>query len=203
MNPPWPQSAQTRRLVLRPLVPADHAAWIEGFTSRSAPRYKQDGGPHDPKTTPLSWFRKLCARHRSLWNDDEIYILGVFRRTDRRHLGTVDVSVLQRDATQRGEIGYSIHNTHQGQGYATEALTAALRFSFQRLKLHRIEAYIDLDNHPSLRLAERAGMQREGVRASYCFQNGRWEDQVIYVAIRGRWRAPRARGAGLTERART
>jgi [ribosomal protein S5]-alanine N-acetyltransferase len=99
------------------------------------------------------------------------------------------VSVLQRDPTQRGEIGYAIHNTHQDHGYATEALTAGLRFAFVRLKLHRIEAFIDVDNHPSLRLAERAGMQREGVRPSFCFQNGRREDQVFYVAIRGRGRA--------------
>lgn len=193
MKSRWPQTLTTRRLVLRPFVPADHAAWIEGFTSRSAPRYKQDGGPHDPKTTPLRWFRRLCALHRKLWRSDATYILGVFRRSDGRHLGHVDLNVLQRKATQRGEIGYEFHNTHQGHGYASEAVTAALRFSFEQLELHRIEAVIDVDNAPSLRLVERVGMEREGVRPSFYFQHGRWEDQVIYVAIRGRWRARRVR----------
>jgi RimJ/RimL family protein N-acetyltransferase len=209
MKLPWPQTLTTRRLVLRPLVPADHAAWIEGFTTRNAPRYKQDGGPHDPRTTPLRWFRGLCALHRRLWTSDDVYHLGVFQRSDGRHVGHIDVSVLERRPTQRGELGYQIHNTHQRHGYATEAVTAALRFAFGTLKLHRIEAVIDVDNTPSLRLAAHVGMQREGVRPSFYFQHGRWEDQVIFVAIRGRWRArprtPRTasqRGRSMEQRSR-
>jgi hypothetical protein len=31
-------------------------------------------------------------------------------------------------------------------------------------------------------------MEREGVRKAYWFENGKWHDQITYVAIAGRFR---------------
>ena len=196
MTIPWPATIRTRRLEIRPYRTSDHDAWIAGFTSRSAPRHRYDGGPHDPRKTPRTWFRALCRKHRRLWKRDEVYVLGVFDRRTGNHLGHVDIGVVERRETQRANLGFSIHNTHQRRGYATEACVAAIGFAFRRLRLHRLEAVIDPDNRPSIGLASRIGMTREGLRRSFWFQHGSWADQIVFAAIRGLWRGPSRRSRG-------
>ena len=183
----------TRRLVLRPYVTADHDAWLEGFTSRAPPQHEYDGGPLDPRTMSRSSFRALCAKHRRLRRRDEVHVLGVFDRRTGRHVGHVDIGIVERGATQRANLGYAVHNTFQRQGFATEACIAAIAYAFRELKLHRIEAVIDPDNVPSIRLARRIGMQRVGLVRSFWFQHGAWADQVVWVAVDGIWRGSRAR----------
>ena len=190
MKVPWPLTLRTPRLLLRPYRASDHEAWLKGFTSRLPPRHRHDPGPLDPAKAPRAWFRALCARHRRLWRRDEVYVLGVFDRRSGLHLGHVDVGIVERRSTQRANLGYAIHNTVQRQGYGSEACAAAVSFAFRRLRLHRLEAVIDPDNRPSIRLARRIGMSREGVCRSFYFQSGRWADQVIYVAVNGLWRHP-------------
>ena len=54
-----------------------------------------------------------------------------------------------RDA--QGEIGWTIHPTHAGQGYATELAGALLKLAFTGLGVHRVDAAAFADNAPSLR----------------------------------------------------
>ncbi len=188
---PWPATLRTRRLILRPYVASDHAAWLAGFTLRLPPRHRHDGAPLEEGEMPPRAFRSLCARHRRLWTLDQVYVFGVFDRKTGAHLGHVDLGVVERRQTQRANLGYSIHNTRQRRGYATEACVAAIRFAFRELGLHRLEAVIDPDNLPSIRLARRVGMAKAGLRPSFFFQDGRWDDQVIYEAVAGDWKGPR------------
>ena len=50
-----------------------------------------------------------------------------------------------------------------GKGIATEALTRVLRFGFEELKLHRIEARFIQENERSLHVMEKVGMRFEGI----------------------------------------
>jgi [ribosomal protein S5]-alanine N-acetyltransferase len=185
---PWPVQLLGPRLVLRPFVTADHDAWLQGFVSRLPPQHRHDGGPHDPKDTPRPWFRKLCQRHRKLWRDDECYILGVFDRNTGHHYGHVDIFVIERDDRQWGNLGYGIHNVSQRRGFATEACTIAIPWAFRTLGLHRLEAVISQDNVASLSVVKKLGLELECLRKSFERKGNDWIDQVVYVAIDGRWK---------------
>ncbi|MGY8914551.1 MAG: GNAT family N-acetyltransferase, partial [Flavobacteriales bacterium] len=63
---------------------------------------------------------------------------------------------------KRGEVWYKIHVEHWNYGYATEALKAVIRFGFNTLQLHRIEAGCAVENIGSIKVLEKAGMIREG-----------------------------------------
>ncbi|WP_437599726.1 GNAT family N-acetyltransferase [Sorangium sp. So ce590] len=79
----------------------------------------------------------------------------------------------------RAEITYEQARTSSGKGYMTEALRAVVRFGFEQLDLHTIEAGIDPGHGPSLRVAERLGFQREGyLRENYFFQ-GSFYDTIL------------------------
>ncbi|HZG14698.1 MAG TPA: GNAT family protein [Candidatus Bathyarchaeia archaeon] len=78
-------------------------------------------------------------------------------------------------------MGYSIHNQFSKRGYGKEAVSEAIKIGFEVLNYHRIEAHINIDNFPSMKLAESVGMQFECVRKGFIFENGEWTDHRVYV----------------------
>lgn len=87
------------------------------------------------------------------------------------------------------EIGYIFDPNYGGHGYATEAVSAMLAYSFDRLGVRRITAGCYADNLPSVRLLEKLGMRREqhGVGDSWHAELG-WVDGYTYALLADEWR---------------
>ncbi len=83
-------------------------------------------------------------------------------------------------------IGYFIEREAQGQGYATEALQAIIRWLFDRADVRRIEAGVTLHNVASYRILEKAGFTREKVEHA----NWKWHDRVYDSAYYALERSP-------------
>lgn len=84
---------------------------------------------------------------------------------------------------QWANLGYYIHNQHQRNGYATEAVRAALEIGHKKLKYRRIEAVINVNNKISIATAKRAGMTRECIRKRFLEFDGERADYVVYISI--------------------
>lgn len=63
---------------------------------------------------------------------------------------------------RRLEIGYILRPDHHGRGLMSEAVRALMRYSIDRLQMHRIAATIHPDNAASIRLVTRLGFELEG-----------------------------------------
>jgi RimJ/RimL family protein N-acetyltransferase len=59
------------------------------------------------------------------------------------------------------EVGWRLLPEHWGNGYATEAARAAVRFGFDRLGLDEIVSFTTTVNEPSRRVMERLGMTHD------------------------------------------
>ena len=57
------------------------------------------------------------------------------------------------------EIGWRLHKNYWGQGYATEAAQAALKFAFDELKLSEVVAFTAVINERSQKVMQRIGMR--------------------------------------------
>lgn len=66
----------------------------------------------------------------------------------------------------------------------TEAIRAALRFGFEHVGLHRVEANIDPDNIGSRRVVEKAGFTHEAMLRQNWFYAGRFTDSAIYGILK-------------------
>ena len=71
----------------------------------------------------------------------------------------------------------------------TEALRLALRYAFQQLKLHRLEANIQPRNFASIALVKRAGFVYEGYSRRYLKVCGRWRDHERWAIIAENWKS--------------
>lgn len=66
----------------------------------------------------------------------------------------------------------------------TEALKLVLRFSFDRLRLNRVEAQHEVDNLASGAVMRKAGMRREGTLRQRLCNKGRFVDVDLYAIVR-------------------
>lgn len=78
-----------------------------------------------------------------------------------------------------------MRSSRTGQGLATDAARAVTRFGFEDLGLERIEMEIAVDNHASLRIAEKLGYRREGVLRHRLILPGGATDMVMLARLRG------------------
>lgn len=81
------------------------------------------------------------------------------------------------------EVWYKLHPQHWKNGYATEALSKLLSFGFNDLGLHRIEAGCAVDNLASVKVLEKVGMTREGLKRKKLPIRGEWKDNFFYAIL--------------------
>ncbi len=89
---------------------------------------------------------------------------------------------------RRAEIGYCIKRDHWGRGIGTRVAAILIRFGFEDLELHRIEAKCDPENHASYRVMEKNNMNKEGTLREEKNIHGKWRDSYIYSILEDEWR---------------
>jgi ribosomal-protein-alanine N-acetyltransferase len=95
----------------------------------------------------------------------------------------------QRD--RHAEVGYIVARHLWGQGLMKELLPTLLRFGFEQMGLHRIEARVDSRNAASMRVLTRAGFQQEGLLREHTAERDGFSDTTVLALLEGEW----ARGA--------
>jgi RimJ/RimL family protein N-acetyltransferase len=90
------------------------------------------------------------------------------------------------------ELGWLLDKEHWGQGYATEAATAAISFGFEELGLAELIAYTAERNRRSRRVMERLGMHRDPAE-DFSHPKLATEDPLAPHVL---YRLPRPAGAG-------
>lgn len=116
----------------------------------------------------------------------------------------VSIGVFAIDRWDRsGELGYAVARSHWRRGYATEATTAVVDWSFRRLGLHRIEAVVQRGNRPSERVLERLGFRPEGRLRDAVVSARGFNDLSVYGLLADEWpSSARRRGVNLSGVAR-
>jgi ribosomal-protein-alanine N-acetyltransferase len=65
------------------------------------------------------------------------------------------------------EVAYSLAKVHWNNGYMTEALRAVVKFGFETMELHRIQATAVPENEASIKILHKAGFITEGLLRKY------------------------------------
>lgn len=71
------------------------------------------------------------------------------------------------------------------RGIGSRAVMLACRMAFEQHAMHRVQAEVYGDNVAGLRLFERAGFTREGVRRQAYWRRERWLDGVLFGLLAG------------------
>ena len=103
----------------------------------------------------------------------DFYDWAVIERAGGHMIGTCGFTSIDVP-NDVGEIGYVLNPDHHGKGYGTEAASCVMRFGFETIGLHRIEAKFMQGNAASLHVMEKLGMQFEGYRRDGMLVKGRY-----------------------------
>jgi len=148
-----------------------------------------------PPRTP-SQFGHYLTRART----SAFIALLIRRKADHALLGSLELSQIARGAFQSAYLGYHIGAPFARQGYMHEALSLLLRYAFQQLRLHRLEANIQPRNVASIALVKGLGFHLEGYSPRYLKLGGRWRDHQRWAILAEDWRAGRRRSPSRSAR---
>lgn len=102
-------------------------------------------------------------------------------------VGTVGAYDYDPDASSI-EIGYSIFRASWGNGFASEAVSEAVRYLFENERINRVHAWCHSENAASSKVLERAGLRQEGLlKQAIRNSDGSLSDQKLYGAIYKEW----------------
>ncbi len=121
---------------------------------------------------------------------------AVTRRGGGELLGGFGLKISPQD--HRADMWYWIGQPFWGQGYATEAGAAVLKYAFETLKLNRVAAEHFGLNPASGRVLQKLGMRYEGTLREQMLRRGQYEDSVVYGMLASEWREQAASEAAVS-----
>lgn len=167
----------TKRLILRELQQGDYPA-IHAMES-------------DPEVIRFEHNRlnneEIRLRFDLMLNDQHstprvAYRFAITLRPNDMARGRISL-ILNNPVIGEWEIGWTMHREEWGKGYAPEAAREVLRFAFSELKAHRVMAFCHAENAASVRVMEKAGMQREGRLRKVRWLHDQWHDEFVYSIL--------------------
>lgn len=161
---------------------ADFEAWVKLRRENRAHLT-----PWEPKWNELhltrSAYRTKLARFKKMQAADEAYPFYIFRSTDQRLIGACNITHVERNVSQSAKLGYWVGAAYTRQGFAHAAVRASLRFCFDDLRLHRVEAAVQSGNEASIRVLKAAGFQAEGLSRGLLKIDGKWCDHEVFAKL--------------------
>jgi ribosomal-protein-alanine N-acetyltransferase len=177
---------RTERLVLEPQQVRHVPALLDYFK-----RNRTHLEPWEP-TRPAQFFTEAyqLAEIQRACDDCErgtgIRFLA-FEPGDDRIVASLNLSNIRRGVIHSAIVSYAVDATRARRGYATELVRAIVRYAFDTLALHRIEASYQPENRASGRVLAKNGFIVEGYARDYLFLNGAWRDGVLVSLTNDAW----------------
>jgi len=167
----------TPRLLLREVRPSDDLALREMDRDPQVLRFEHAPFSEEQSRSRLEQFIVDCPNPATSHNRFALTL-----RPDDQMLGWIALT-LNNFAIREYEIGWTLHPRARGNGYATEAAHAVLRYAFDELHAHRVVAFCHAENQASIRVMERLGMRFEGRLRQVRWLHQAWWDECVYAIL--------------------
>ncbi len=172
------QNLETDRLLLRRL---DESDCEEVMTLRGNPETMKFI-PRPLVTTKEQAVEHLTMIEEKIVNNTGIN-WGITIKGNPRIIGVIGHYKIDFE-NHRAEIGYMSLPETYGKGYITEAIKAVLKYGFDQMKLHSVEAVIDPGNIASEKVLLKNGFVKEAHILENEFWDGKFWDTVIYSLLK-------------------
>lgn len=172
----------TKRLNLEPIRVAHAIEMFSGLTDKQLYTFLPEDPPKSLDALQ-SRYRKLetaqCPDGKEIWLNWIIYT-----RSNREAIGYVQATVNESGTSQ---IAYVLFSKHWRNGFAYEAVAAAIQSVFDHYATPMIEALIDTRNRASQGLVSKLGFNLSETIKEADFFKGSSSDEYRYVMSRRTW----------------
>ena len=174
---------ETERLRLRAMRVCDSEDMFDYARNPEVTRYLL-WSPHRDISHTRAYLEYLAGRYRI----GAHYEWAVIHKESGKMIGTCGFARIDC-AHNCGELGYVLHPDYHNQGLMTEAATRVMRFGFQVLGLHRIEARYMKENTASRRVMDKLGLKFEGIAYESMLVKGIYRDVATCAILAQDFRA--------------
>ncbi len=181
----------TSRLILREVLISDLEKVHVLNSLPETDRYNTLGIPESIEVTKAHLEDWLSARNQQ---PPAKYVFCIEDRSGN-FVGMIGLA-LGRAKYRCAEIWFKLVPKHWNKAYASEAAGEILRFAFNELHLHRVEAGCAVENMASKRVLEKIGMSQEGRCRQKLPIRGEWVDNFEYAILASDFKEIQAGGRG-------
>lgn len=154
-----PDTLETDRLLLRLPIIHDADAIFEAYAQDKEVTKFLIWRPHQNVITTRKFIHR-CVRS---WNEETAFPWIIVRKNDNKLVGMLELRV----EGFRADLGYVVAREFWGLGYTTEVTKSVVEWALAQENIYRVWATCDIENLASVRVLEKAGMQREGILRRY------------------------------------
>ncbi|MFF5379749.1 GNAT family N-acetyltransferase [Pedobacter suwonensis] len=153
--------AETERLILRELMPADAEGMFDMNSDADVHRYLGN--------KPVKSIEQSIAEIefiRKQYVENGIGRWAVIEKTSGNFLGWSGLKLITATTNNHinyYDLGYRFSKRFWGKGYATETAIAVIHYGFTELKLNEIIGIADINNLGSIHVLEKVGLKRVSV----------------------------------------
>jgi len=170
----WSMSTQGFRTRIRVPTGADEKLLLAAMRASVGLHYPWVSAPKDH----AGWKRYLARIER----DSEAGFL-LKHIEDNTICGVVNLNIITFEALRSAYVSYFGVVGQTEKGYMKEGLLQVIRYAFDELGLHRLEANIQPQNLASIALVQSVGFQYEGYSPRYLKINGEWCDHERWALL--------------------
>lgn len=172
------EELKTKRLILRKLTPGVLKSIYENYSDDEQMRFLGLKLKDELVLEKEKYKKGLTTFKTSFVN------FKLFDKETNVHIGNCGFHTWYVDHL-RAEIGYDlVDDSFKQNGLMSEALQAIIPYGFNKMNLHRIEAFVGLENIPSLKLMDKFGFTKEGLLRQHYRKNGTIEDSLVFSLLK-------------------
>jgi len=166
---------ETSRFVLREVSMNDCEDIFDIYCDEEAVRFQ---GVNAMET--MEQARKSVNFFQNGFEDKKFVKWCIARKEDNRVIGVITLHEINI-WHMKAEIGYMLNRRYWNQNVMSEAGERMLKYAFNEVGFNRIEASIHPENIASIRLSEKLGFEKEGLKkkSDINFRTNNFEDRVI------------------------
>jgi ribosomal-protein-alanine N-acetyltransferase len=167
---------ESESFILREVKDNDYLSLYEIYSNEDAVRYQQVG----PMKT-IEQAQKAVQVFLQGFKDRKFIRWCIAAKENDIVVGLITLHSFNL-CNNQAEIGFMLNKKYWRQNIMDEVANEVIRFAFEGIGLNRIEASIHPDNIASIKLSEKLGFQREGLKKEAAYNKGtnEYEDRLIF-----------------------
>lgn len=162
------------KIALRPLEPEDIDILY---------KWENDMGIWEVSNTKTPFSKHVLAQYlieaaKDIYETKQLRL--IIQNEKQEAVGAIDLFDFEPYHLRAG-VGVLIHNSaDKNKGYASDALQALSNYAFEILGLKQLYANITSDNLISIKLFEKSGFKKVGIKKDWIKSLTGWKDEILF-----------------------
>ena len=127
--------------------------------------------------------QKFIVAENNEANKQDLIFLGIFSRATKDFLGTISLYNIDKKHSF-ASLGFQLAKDYWGRGVMNESLKVFIKFVFEELNFHRIEAQTFIGNERSIKVLNRLNFTKEGQLRQNFLIEGKFEDSYLFSILK-------------------